>query len=409
MNVAYFLTKRVAFGQQKSFSSFIIKIAVTAIALSVAVMLITTATVNGFQNEISRKIFGFWGHIHINSFGTNRSYDDLRPVSIKQDFYPSIDTIEGISHIQVYAHKAGVMKTDDDIEGIVLKGIGTDFKWDFFEHYMVEGKHFELQDTITSNHILLSQTTANRLKLAVDDNIIIYFLKEGERPKPRKFSISGFYKTGLEEYDEKYALIDIKQIQKLNKWNTDEVGGFEVFIDDVNELDTFNDMIYMDMLGHDMRSQTIKEINPNIFEWLSLQDMNERVILTLMIVVAIINMITALLILILERTNMIGILKALGADNWTIRKMFLYNTALIIGLGLLFGNIIGISFCYLQQYFGFIQLPEEAYYISVAPVDINFGTILLLNLGTMFVCVVAMILPTYLVTRINPIKAIRFD
>ena len=409
MNVAYFLTKRMAFGQQKSFSSFIIKIAITAIALSVAVMLITTATVNGFQNEISRKIFGFWGHIHINSFGTNRSYDDLRPISTKQDFYPSMDTIEGISHIQMYAHKAGVMKTDDDIEGIVLKGIGSDFKWDFFQHYIVEGKHFELQDTVRSKNILLSQTTANRLKLKVDDKIIIYFLKEGERPKPRKFSISGLYKTGLEEYDEKYALIDIKQIQKLNKWNADEVGGFEVFIDDVNELDKFNDMIYMDMLGHDSRSQTIKEINPNIFEWLSLQDMNERVILTLMIVVAIINMITALLILILERTNMIGILKALGADNWTIRKMFLYNTAIIIGLGLFFGNLIGISFCYLQQHFGFIQLPEEAYYISVAPVDINFLTIIMLNVGTMFVCVIAMILPTYLVTRINPIKAIRFD
>ncbi|OWY24787.1 ABC transporter permease [Sphingobacteriales bacterium UPWRP_1] len=406
MNVAWFITRRIAFGKGRSFSGFIITIAVAAVALSVAVMLITTATVNGFQNQISRKIFGFWGHIHISKFDLNQSYEDIHPVSIYQSFYPGLDTVPGIKHIQVYAHKAGIIKTDTEIEGIVLKGIGKDFDWTFFKEYLTDGNIISVTDTVKSNDILISNTTARRLSLKTGDKLAVYFVQDP--PLVRKFTISGIYKTGLEEYDEKYALIDIRHIQKLNKWEEDEVGGFEVFLNHTEELNHFSDLIYYQIAGQDLQSQNIREINPNIFEWLELQDMNERVILALMTIVAIINMITALLILILERTNMIGILKALGATNWSIRRIFLYNAMYIVGWGLVIGNVLGLGICLLQQHFGFITLPEESYYLSVAPIDINPVTIIVLNLATMVVCLIALVWPSYLVTAINPIKAIRF-
>ncbi|OWY24141.1 ABC transporter permease [Sphingobacteriales bacterium UPWRP_1] len=406
MNVAWFITRRIAFGKGRSFSGFIITIAVAAVALSVAVMLITTATVNGFQNQISRKIFGFWGHIHISKFDLNQSYEDIHPVSIYQSFYPALDTVPGIKHIQVYAHKAGIIKTDTEIEGIVLKGIGVDFDWTFFKEYLTEGNIISVSDTAKSNEILISQTTARRLKLKTGDKLAVYFVQDP--PLVRKFTISGIYKTGLEEYDEKYALIDIRHIQKLNKWENDEVGGFEVFLNHTEDLQYFSDLIYYQIAGQDLQSQNIREINPNIFEWLQLQDMNERVILALMTIVAIINMITALLILILERTNMIGILKALGATNWSIRRIFLYNAMYIVGWGLIIGNVLGLGICILQQRFGFITLPEESYYVSVAPIDLNPLTIVVLNVATMVICLFALVWPSYLVTAINPIKAIRF-
>ena len=406
MNTAWFITRRIAFGKRRSFSGFIITIAVAAVALSIAVMLITTATVNGFQNHISRKIFGFWGHIHISKYSLNNSYEDLNPVTIYQSFYPAIDTVPGIKHIQVYAHKAGIIKTNNEIEGVVLKGISTDFDWSFFKEYLIEGKVFEITDSVKSNEILISHTTATRLQLKTGDGLAIYFVQNP--PLVRKFNISGIYKTGLEEYDEKYALIDIKHIQKLNNWEADQVGGFEVFLDRMEDLPYFSDLLYYEIAGQDLEVQNIKEINPNIFEWLALQDMNEQVILGLMILVAIINMITALLILILERTNMIGILKSLGATDWLIRKIFLYNAAYIVGWGLVIGNLLGLSICWLQLKFGFIKLPEESYYISVAPIDIEPITVVIFNLGTMIVCLFALIWPSFLATSINPIKAIRF-
>jgi len=406
MNIAWFITRRIAFAKSRSFSGFIIGIAITAVALSVAVMIITTATVNGFQNEISRKIFGFWGHIHMSKFTMNMSYDDQVPTTIHQAFYPALDTVPGIKHIQVYAQKPGIIKTDSEIEGIVLKGVATDFDWSFFREYMVEGNVLTLSDTAKSNSIILSQTTAKRLRLSTGDGLAIYFVQNP--PLVRKFTISGIYKTGLEEYDEKYALIDIKHIQKLNGWEDDQVGGFEVFLDRMEDLPYFSNLVYYEIAGQDLQSLNIREINPNIFEWLELQDMNEQVILGLMLLVAIINMITALLILILERTNMIGILKALGASDWTVRKIFLFNAAYIVGWGLLTGNLLGLGICFLQLKFGFITLPEESYYLSVAPIDINWITVFTINAGTMVICLFALILPSYLATTINPIKAIRF-
>ncbi|MEZ4885155.1 MAG: FtsX-like permease family protein [Chitinophagales bacterium] len=450
MNLEFFITKRIAFSGNKSFSNFIAKIAVTAVALSVAVMVITTALVNGFQDEISRKIFGFWGHIHISSFDSSRSFEDTHPISKNQPFVKSLDTLANIHHIQVYAHKPGIIKTDTDIEGVILKGLDTDFDWDFFKQYLIEGEPLALSDTGKVNEVIISKITSNRLRLKVGDNLFIYF---AEKPiKIRKLKIKGIFSTGLSEYDEKFALTDIKHIQQLNQWEDDDVGGFEVFLKDTHQntpihsflsgftfyvydylqsiifyffyehfgwewantekldaIDSMAEHIHYNVLPNALNARTIKEKQTNIFEWLKLQNVNRLVILVLMALVAVINMITVLLIIILERTNMIGILKALGAPNWRIRKIFLYNSAFTIGLGLIIGNIIGIGLCLLQQEFGFIRLPEESYYIQIAPVSLDFFVIAGLNLGTIVICIFALILPSYLVTRIDPIKAIRFS
>lgn len=405
MNIAYFFARRMAFNSGGSFSRFIIRLAMVAVACSVAVMVVTTAVVNGFQQEISRKTFAFWGHIHISNLDLNNSYEDIHPISTDQTFYPSLGKQAGFKHIQVYARKAGIAKTNDEIEGLMLKGIGKDYNWAEISPFMVAGKPITMPDTTASNDILISQTTAHRLKLKVGDKLTIYFVDKP--PRVRRFDIAGIYNTGLAEYDEQYALIDIRQIQRLNAWQDDQVGGFEVFINDVNQLDTLTDQIYY-TIPNQLNAESMKEVNPNLFQWLDLQNMNKHVLLTLMTVMAIINMITTLLILILDRTNMIGILKALGASNWTIQKIFLYNAAYIISLGVLIGNVIGLGICWLQKTFHLIQLPPESYYLSVAPVAIDWLLILLINIATLFICVLALIIPSILVTRVNVIKAIRF-
>ncbi|MEM9921688.1 MAG: FtsX-like permease family protein [Bacteroidota bacterium] len=431
MNLPYFIARRVATSSQLSFSRLIIRIAITAIALSVTVMIVATALIAGFKSQISSKIFGFWGHIHITSTNVTRTFEAY-PVNVRQDFYPLIDTIGGIlyedraklmgyemnyssqfqtkggiKHIQVFAHKPGIIKTKKDIEGIILKGISTDFDWENLQDYLIEGRIIEFPDSSKSSDIIISDQTSKRLKLKVDDQFIIHFVEEGQQLR-RRLKVCGIYKTGLEEYDKKFALVDIRQIQDVLGWSEDQVGGFEVFIDHIEDLDPINEYIYYEVIPNDLYSQTIKEKFGSIFEWLALQDINEMVILILITIVSIINMITALLILILERTNMIGVLKALGSTNWDIRKIFLYHAAYIIGLGVLIGNVIGIVLCVLQDRFEFIKLSEADYYLSVAPVELNLWTILLLNLGTLFFTLLFLILPSYLVTRISPVKAIRF-
>lgn len=405
MNVAYFFARRMAFNSGGSFSKFIIRLAMVAVACSVAVMVVTTAVVNGFQQEISRKTFAFWGHIHISNLDLNNSYEDIHPISTKQDFYPSLGEQPGIKYIQVYARKAAIAKTNDEIEGLMLKGVGKDFNWAEINAFMVAGKRLSMPDTVPSNDILISQTTARRLKLKVGDKLTVYFVDKP--PRVRRFDIAGIYNTGLAEYDEQYALIDIRQIQRLNNWKPDEVGGFEVFINDVSQLDTLTNQIYY-TIPNQLNAESMKEVNPNLFQWLDLQNMNKHVLLTLMTIMAIINMITTLLILILDRTNMIGILKALGANNWTIQKIFLYNAAYIILLGVLIGNAIGLGICWLQKTFHIIQLPPESYYLSVAPVDIDWTMLLLINFGTLAICVLALLIPSLLIARVNVIKAIRF-
>ena len=431
MNLEYFIARRVATAGQQSFSRLIIRIAVAAVALSVAVMIIATALIAGFKKEISSKIFGFWGHIHITETSINRTLLlDSSPVSSDQPFYPQLDTIGpisytlqqeilgqtvnrqmqtegGVRHIQVYALKPGIIKAKEEIEGIILKGVGRDFDWSFMDQYLMEGARLDLLEEELSSGILISQQTADRLRVGVDDRFIVHFVQEGEQLK-RRFTVQGIYKTGLEEYDQKFALVDIRQIQRLLNWSADQVSGFEVFIDDLDDLVPLAEYLYFEVLPNDLYAETIREKLPEIFEWLDLQDINEVVILVLMVIVAVINMITALMILILERTNMIGTLKALGDTNWSIRKIFLYYAAYIIVVGLFWGNLIGIGLCVLQDTFEFIRLDEENYYLSVAPIELNWWSILLLNLGTLLITLFFLLIPSYLVTRISPVKAIRF-
>lgn len=431
MNFSYFIARKVALSGERSFSQLIIRIAVVAVAVSVAVMIATNALVAGFKKQISSKIFGFWGHIHITDTDISTSLLEAYPIKINQSFYPHLDTVKkvrfienqsflgfewqketqthgGVSHVQVFAVKPGIIKSKSQIEGILLKGIGKDFNWKFMRQYLQEGDTLTLSGATASSQILISRQTADRLRLGVGDDFIVHFVQGGNQLK-RRFEIAGIYKTGLEEYDKVFALIDIRQIQRLLGWQPDEVGGFEVFIDDISDLQPITEYIYTEQLPNNLYAETIREKLPEIFEWLDLQDINEIVILSLMIIVAIINMITALLILILERTNMIGTLKALGSSNWNIRRIFLYYAGYIVIVGLFWGNLMGIGLCVLQDQFELIKLSEENYYLSVAPIEIQFWNVLLINIGTLVVTLLFLIVPSYLVTRISPVKAIRFN
>lgn len=403
-----------------------------AVALSVAVMIAASALIAGFKNEISRKIFEFWGHIHITDTSYSLSFEP-KPIEQNQSFYPSLDSVRqivytepeafwghetgretertsrgGIRHIQAFAHKPGIIRTKTAMEGILLKGIGPDFDWENLQPYLLEGRPLQLNDTAPSRDIILSRQTADRLQVGVGDKFIVYFVKENEQLR-RLFQVCGIYKTGLEEYDRKIALCDIRQVQQLLGWNNHQVAGFEVWLDDIRDLDLYNEYIYSEVLDNELLSVSIRDKFPAIFEWLQLQDYNEVVILGLMLAVAIVNMITALLVLVLERTTMIGILKALGERDGRIRQVFLYHAAVITLTGMFWGNFLGVGFCVLQDKFHLIRLNEADYYLSYAPVELSWAPWLMINLGTLFVTLVFLLLPSYVVSKVSPVRAIRFS
>ncbi|MCL4856917.1 MAG: FtsX-like permease family protein, partial [Flavobacteriales bacterium] len=325
-----------------------------------------------------------------------------------QPFYPSLDTVKGIKHIQIYATKPGIIKTNQDIYGVIVKGIGSDFDWTFFNDKLKEGNPLKIDDKNPTNDIIISQTIANKMSIKLGDKMFLYFIQSDGQLRPKDFIVKGIYQSGLEQFDNLFVIADITHIQKRNNWSENLVGGFEVIIDNYNDLNKLDQFIY-DNIGYDLHSTTIIDRNPDIFNWLELQDINVIIIILLMVLVAVINIISALLILILERTTMIGILKALGLPNWNVRKIFLYNAIHLIIKGLIIGNIIGIGLCLLQLKFGFIKLPEESYYVSEVPIELNWMSILMLNIGTLLVCFMMLILPSYVITKISPVKAIRFD
>ena len=550
MNVSNFIAGRISGAGNKGFSNVIIKIAIAAVALSVAIMILATGVVRGFKNTISEKIFGFWGHVHITgSFSSSHYAFENLPMSMNQEYYPSIDTVKyidswytsknkgqyerrsagGVRHIQCFANKEGIIKTKNEIEGVILRGVGEDYDWEFLKSYLKEGEILDWE--AAPDGIVISEVTSKRLKLELKDSFNIYFV-EGDNSLARRVVVRGIYKTGLEEYDRRFALVCINQIQQLNNWrpyknfaneqsvandslkliafaattlpnnfnkiivqgenlnwddekarevivsesyasarnykigqqiklkfidvggdscelpliikafhnankvvaesskvsdwdksmfvsvNTmqslnsllpEQVSGFEIFIEKIDDLEDYGHYINDELLvGKNQYGSTIKELEPNIFDWLNLTDMNERIILVLMMLVAIINMTTSLMILILERTNTIGILKALGANNWQIRKIFIYYAAKIVLWGLLWGNAIGIGLGYLQQQFGLLRLPEDLYYVAIAPVELDFIQIMFLNLLTLGITILFLLLPSYLVSKISPVKAIQF-
>jgi lipoprotein-releasing system permease protein len=578
LNTEFFIAKRIVSGGKSSdkISKPIIRIAIAGISLGIMVMILAVAIVTGFQSEIRDKVIGFGSHIQITSFNSNDSYESSQ-LHIDQTFYPGLDSVDGVRHIQIYAIKPGVMKAKrdsqvvkvlvngieqdsvvyyEDIEAVIVKGIGTDFDWDFFSDKIIEGKALAITDDVIDNHILVSKYICTKLDMKLGDTIPTFFFKGDDDYSQSNFVIGGIYKTGMDEFDKKFVFTDIKEIQRQNNWgieafllmddkcingafklkanafggnvssnpglgnepyykynwnggdyffndkfeiicpikdttvqlivsdfyetkrgdeimltvpdtawleikvrNTtgesmpdtcycnvvgeietesfDEagthrlfhvgdidietklttsggsrkyyVGGFEVLLDDWDDLKKMNSIIEDNIIGPELRATPITEQYKEIFSWLKMIDYNVIIIVILMAVVAVINMASALLILILERTNMIGILKAMGSSNWAVRKVFLYNAAYLIGKGLLYGNIAGISLALIQQHFGLFTLNQETYYIATVPIILNIQDIILLNLGTMLFCLGALMLPSFLVTKISPIKAIRFN
>ena len=411
MNYELFIAKRIiaAKRSKNSVSSPIIKISILAIAIGVIVMLFSVATGVGLQKKIKEKISGFNGDIQISNYDANNSKVTVTPVSKNQDFYPDFPNIPNVKKVQVFATKAGIIRTPNEFEGIVLKGVDHNYDWTFLNGYLVDGNIPDI-NTKVSQEVLISEKTANRLHLKVSDTFHMFFVKDNpnKAPNSRKFLISGIYNSGFEEFDESYIIGDIRHIQKINKWEEDKVGGFEVFIHDFDDLKETGFQVYSD-IDSSLNAYTIAEKFPAIFEWLRLFDTNIAVIISIMILIAGINMITALLVLILERTQMIGILKALGNNNWSIRKIFLYNASYLIGRGLLWGNIIGIGLLLIQKYFGVISLNPETYYVSQAPVYLSIKHIALINLGTLILCLLMLIIPSLIVSKISPVKAIKFD
>jgi len=410
LNYELFLAKRIITGKQhkSSISSSIIKIAITAIALGIIIMLISIASVVGLQKKIKEKISGFNGHIQIANFEDNNSQITVTPISIEQDFYPNFKSVDGIQNIQSFATKAGIIRTETDFEGVIYKGVNTDYNWSFFKLYLTEGDLLKITDERNDN-VLISKLTADRLGLQLMDKFNLFFMKEnGKAPNLRIFTVAGIYNSGFKDFDENYVIGDIKHVQRLNKWKPEQIGGFEVLLDDFDKLEEKGAEIYQ-QVGSTLNAQTISEKHEAIFEWLKLLNTNIIVIIVIMVLISGINMITALLVLILERTQMIGILKSLGSSNWSIRKVFLYNAAYLIAKGMFWGNIIGIGLLLAQKYFGFIQLNPENYYVSEAPVYISVGYVLLLNLGTLILCLLMLLIPSYLVSKISPVKAIKFD
>ncbi|AVR45732.1 transmembrane permease [Christiangramia fulva] len=410
MNFEYFVVKRLISAKKykSSISAPIIKIAITAIAIGVVMMLISFATGLGLQQKIRDKIAAFNGHIIISSYDNNSSKVSLIPVSKDQDFYPEFKNVEGIKHVQAVATKFAVIRTAEDFEGVIVKGVGEDYDWSYFKDFLVKGRLPDYSSKL-NDEVLISEYLANRLNLKVGDRMPTFFLREDkERPLQRGFKIVGIYDSGFQEFDELYVIADIRHIQRINDWNENQVGNFEVFIDDFDQLDQKGNEVY-ENTGSFLDTQTISQKYYSIFEWLSLFDFNIALILGIMILVAGINMITALLVLILERTQMIGIFKALGSQDWSIRKIFLYNAAYLIILGLFWGNLIGIGLLLLQKYLKLVPLDPRTYYVTEVPIYINWDYILAVNAGTLFLCMLMLLIPSVIISKISPVKAIKFE
>ncbi len=411
MNLEYFIAKRLitAKDYKSSISAPIIKIAISAIAIGMIMMIVSVATGVGLQQKIREKVSAFNGHIIISNYDNNQSEVTLVPISKNQDFYPKFKSVSGISHVQVIASKAGIIRTENAFEGIIFKGVDKDYQWDNIKEYLISGRLPDFSKGVNSE-VLISQFLADRLNLKVGDSFNTFFIKEdqGQLPNIRRFKITGIFNSGFQEFDATYIIGDIRHIQRINKWSPNEVGAFEVFVSDFNNIKAKGEEVY-EQTSSTLDTKTIIEKYSYIFEWLQLFDFNIIVILVVMILVATINMVVALLVLILERTQMIGILKALGANNWSIRKVFLYNAFYLIIKGLFWGNLIGISLLLIQQYFGLIKLNPENYYVNQAPVYFSIGFILLLNLLTIAVCFLVLLIPSYIITKISPVKAIRYD
>lgn len=411
MNFEFFIARRIIASKdyKSSISAPIIKIAITAIAIGVIMMLVSIATGIGLQKKIREKVSAFNGDIIITNFDTNFSNDSQNPISKDQPFYPKFKNVDGVKHVQITASKGGVIRTETDFEGVVVKGVGDDYNWEYFEDYLIEGELPDFKGDLNAE-ILISEYLTNRLQLKLGDTITTFFLNDeaSKLPRSRGFIIVGVYNSGFQQFDEQFVVSDIRHIQRLNKWDENQIGAFEVFVNDFDEIVPIGEAVYNET-GSTLDTQTIRYKYASIFEWLDLFDFNILAIIGIMILVAGINMITALLVLILERTQMIGILKAMGSSNSSVRKIFIYNAMYLIAVGLFWGNLIGIGLLLLQKYGKVFPLDPNTYYVSEAPVYLSLDYILILNAGTFALCILMLLIPSYIISKISPVKAIRFE
>ncbi|MCM0715187.1 ABC transporter permease [Parabacteroides segnis] len=414
MNLELFIARRIHFSKEgnRQVTPPAVRIAIVGVALGLAVMILSVAIVIGFKKEVRNKVIGFGSHIQITNFDNNSSYETT-PIAVSDSLLQALQEFPGIKHIEGYATKMGILKTDSDFQGVVLKGIDTDYDWSFFRNNLKEGELLTIDPKKTSTDVIISRYLSDLLGLKLGDSILTYFVQEDVRA--RKFNIVGIYETGFMDYDKLFVLADIKQIRRLNGWEKDEVSGLELLVDDYDKLDQIAEDLYFNLVekqdrhGNTYFTRSIKEMNPMIFNWLDVLDVNVVVILILIFAVAGFTMISGLLIIILERTNMIGILKALGENNVSIRKIFLYISFFLIGKGMLWGNVVGIAICLIQSHFRIIKLDPSIYYLDAVPIDLSIVSLILLNIGTLCASMLMMLGPSYLITKIDPAKSIRFE
>lgn len=417
MNTELFISRRLFFDKanKKLLSQRIIRIALAGIALGLTVMIVAVAVVTGFKTEIRNKVIGFGSHIQIINYDSNSSYE-TSPISENQPFIDDVKALPGVKRLQPYATKPGMIKTDEYIQGIVFKGVDHNYDWQFFKKHLVEGELPVVNDTARANQVLLSAQVAKLLRLKLNDRIVVYFITGDEViPRMLQMQVSGIYRTGFEEFDQLFIVGDLKQIQRLNDWRPDQITGFEVITNDFFDIDNIEQNIrniiisYREENSEILRTQSITRVYPQIFDWLSILDMNVWIILVLMVIVAAFNMVSGLLVLILERATMIGVLKAMGSPNWSIRKVFVYLSVFLTGRGLLWGNVIGVAIVLLQKFFHIIQLNPESYYVDYVPMNFSLSHLLLLNLGTIVITSLILIIPSWFISKISPDKVIRFD
>ena len=414
MNVPFFLARRIRQAPIESFSATVTKVGIASIAVGLAVMIVAFAVLFGFKRTIQDKIFLFGAHLQVSKFTANMSYEEA-PISINTPFYKAVQTNPDIAHIQAVAMKAGILKTPDELAGVVMKGVGADYNWQLIEQSLVAGKIPSIRPDSTtrssdgpaySTEILVSQFLADQLTIKVGQSVITYFLG-GNQPRPRKLTVVGIYMTGLEEFDKQIVLGDLRLIQRLNNWTPDRVGTFELFVNDFSQLDRAYKSTF-DQIPPDFRLTRVTDQYGPLFDWMVLLDRNTLVFLVLILFVASFNMVSVLLVLMMERTPMIGLLKALGSPDAMLRRVFFYVGLNMVIKGLLIGNAVGLGFCLVQDYFRLIPLDPKNYFMSFVPIQWDWSVITLLNLATVGIIAAVLWLPTLVINRVDPVKALAF-